>query len=252
MMPAKDSKQFDKSWVRDRRLTLDEILLYRLEVNLPPCLVCGRKLRTLSGHLTTHDMSISEYRDFYGIPRFMKISDSESRALYAEMARDKHKTGAFGFGDDRDAALAHSKAMRAIKRNPNRPEIFSLHAISNCGLINRGCSGRATRLRKLSSTHTKEQTGNIMRETAIRNGSHVRVLLANEKNGWKKTPEHEARRVEVLGMRAEIVRNTPEHLLNEALIQFKAQCRAERNRRIVAKRKAAKDFIKQLKEAEAG
>lgn len=236
-MPAMDQKQYDASWVRDRRLTLDEVNLYKQETNLPPCLVCGRKLRYLSGHLVTHGMTIVEYREFYGLPRYMKLSDIGTRALKSAQSKELQASGAIGWSD-REAMAKHADVMRLIPRKLNRPEIKSQVAIDNCKKINHGLSGLRERLRKLASANTEQETKDLQRAAAIRRKSHERLLEANARRGWIKDPGHEARRQEVLQQRARIIRETPPHLLDQALADFKEACRIERNRRIVAKRHA--------------
>jgi hypothetical protein len=222
--------------VRSRRLTLDEVNQYKLETHRPPCLVCGKKLRYLSGHLITHGMTIVEYREFYGIPRFMKLSDIDTRLLKSEQSRELQACGAIGW-HDRDAMARHASIMRAIPRKHNRPEIKSQVALDNCKLNNKGHSGQRERMRKLASTHTNSETKELQRKAAINRQSHIPIVKANAERGWVKSDAHEARRQEVLQERAAIIRDTPEHLLDTALIAFRDRCRIERNRRIVERRR---------------
>jgi hypothetical protein len=235
-MPKMDPDQYDMSWVRSRRLTLDEVNRYKQETHRPPCLVCGKKLRYLSGHLVTHGMTIVEYREFYGLPRYMKLSDIDTRRMKSEQSRELQACGAIGWRD-RDAMVKHADIMRAIPRKHNRPEIKQQVALDNCKLNNKGHSGQRERLRKLASMHSDIETKELQRQAAINGQSHIRILTANAERGWVKSEAHEARRQEVLQERAAIIRDTPEHLLAAALIAFRERCRVERNRRIVERRR---------------
>lgn len=235
-MPRKDPIQFDYSWVRDRRLTLDELLLYKNETDLPPCLVCGRKIRTLSGHLRMHEMKIADYRDFYGIPRFTKISSMDTRRLQSDNMKKMYANGVLVNCQSKE----QMRELRAIIRQHNRPEIKSIIAIDNCKHINKLSDGIKQKCRKLASTHSKIESSELMRVKCIARNSHEIIIKHNSDNHWIKTEEHERRRQEVLQERKKIIQETPGSELVLKLAEFKERCRVERNRRIVEKRHLVK------------
>lgn len=231
-MPARDPVEYDLSWVRDRRLTLDEVAQYKRIGTLPPCLVCGRKLRTLSGHIRTHGMTIKEYREFYGIPRFMKLTDHRTRELKSDISRELIKDGVIGIKhDSKECCHEYMKKIRSFPKVLTRPEIRSFLATENCKKINNKHDGNEVRRRKMASTHTSEETRKIRSLANIERSGHVALIEAWSERRWVKSPEHEARRQEVLQERTGIIRTTPPHLLDGALAEFKARCVAERKRR---------------------
>ena len=238
-MPAKDPIEYDLSWVIDRRLTLEEVCEYKKITKLPPCLVCGRKLRLLGAHLVTHQTNIEEYRNFYGLPRFMKLTDINTRKLKSEISTELQRLNVIGW-KDRKKMAEHTVEMRKIEHNPNRPEMKSYIALQNCRELNKAKDGTDARERMIAKVRTKKETKEIRRIVAIKNESHKHIIKANEKSGWVKTLEHENRRVEVLKERAEIIRTTSADELGKALAEFKARCHAEKLKRIYAKRAARK------------
>lgn len=239
-MPAKDPKQYDLSWVRDRRLTCEELLQYKEERHRPPCLVCGRKLRLIGTHLKVHQMDTEEYKDFYGIPRFMSLTDSETRALKSEQTKGHHADGLMSPGGSPE----YMKTIGAIKRRLIRPEIKAVLAIENLKEINKDCSRLYSRCKKLAATHTEEETLHLRREAGKKNiKSHpMNIKLAQEarrRSGIYWTPERAAIQANILRERAEIIRNTPMELLEQALSEHEKKCRRERNRRRRERRHAA-------------
>jgi hypothetical protein len=233
-MPAIDPVEYDETWIRDRRLTMIEIADYKKITRQPPCLICGRRLRKLSGHLfSKHGMSIAEYREFYGIPRFMKITDCETREKHKRDAEQKQRDGILTHSEDPNIM----NKLREIKRKMNRPEVKSYNALQNCKQINKNTDGKRGRILKIVKTHTEEDTRQIQSNNAMRHKQFIKMNEKNAEKGWIKTDEHEARRLFVIRKRAEIRRSTPKEHLESALAKFKIECQEEYKRRRLERRK---------------
>lgn len=181
-------------------------------------------------------MTIDYYRNFYGLPRFMKLSDINVRNAKSIQSQELMQNGFIGGNLDQDAKKDLAYKMRNVPRNLNRPEIKRRIAMDNLRKVNIGKSGIVKRMQKLGSLHTREETKALRSFKNKERKSIDYVHLANKSRNYIKSKEHERRRIEVMRIRAEIIRITPEDSLPAVLKTFKEECRVERNRRIREKR----------------
>jgi predicted transcriptional regulator len=75
--------------VQPRKFTYDEIKAYQSTDKIT-CLLCGNQLETLAKHLRyVHNISITEYKDMYGLPNKRGLSGKTARRNYAKAQLNK-------------------------------------------------------------------------------------------------------------------------------------------------------------------
>lgn len=75
------------------------------------CMICGKGMKTLSRHLkTSHDMTASEYRKQFDIPRTQSLASKSYSATRRQMAIDR------GLGENLAKARAASREGKGKKK----------------------------------------------------------------------------------------------------------------------------------------
>jgi len=111
--------------------TKDEIDQYFSDPDCIQCLLCGQIFTTLSRHLQlTHECSIEEYRDRYGLPWRKGLVSGKLSKRFSSNLTKRIKDGSFKPPGDTTAAVDR---IRAGGRRKDQP-FFTAFAMKKCWL----------------------------------------------------------------------------------------------------------------------